>query len=114
MTRLVLSGLSPALPVAVGAATGHTAVIAFVAALLGGLGTIEAKAAGQAVVFTIIGAHLGSGSVSANRLTGYVLLGMLTGAALTLAPSPPAGRCHPCGGAVRPAHKLARRPACGA
>lgn len=140
-TRLVLSGVALALPVAVGAATGHTAdglaavmgallisaagheggwrtrltdlgvtaatglaavwigavagqhpaasgwaltVIAFVTALVGGLGPVEAKAGGQAMVFAIIGAHLGSGPVSAGRLTFLVLLGMLTGAALTL------------------------------
>lgn len=140
-TRLVLSGVALALPVAVGAATGHTAdgltavmgsllisaagheggwrarltdlgvtaasglaavwlgavvgqhpaaggwalvAIAFVTALLGGLGPVEAKATGQAMVFAIIGAHLGSGPEPVGRLTFLVLLGMLAGAALTL------------------------------
>jgi hypothetical protein len=92
LTDLGVTGLVGVAVVWLGAVAGnqpavsgyYIVAVGFVAALLGGIGTLEAKAAAQAVVFSVIGAHLGTGPVSANRLTGYVLLGMLTGAALTL------------------------------
>ena len=156
-TRLTLSGIALALPVAVGAATGHTAdgltavmgsllisaagheggwrtrltdlgvtaatglaavwlgavagqhpavsgfvlvAIAFVTSLLGGLGPVEAKAGGQAMVFSIIGAHLGTVE-PVGRLTVLVLLGMVSGAALTL-------------GTFAVARAVKGRPRCGA
>lgn len=140
-TRLILSGISLALPVAVGAATGHLAegltavlgallisaagheggwrarsvdlgasaavgalvvwlgalagehgnlaslwivAVAFGAALVGGIGTLEARIAANATVFTVIGAHLGTGPDSPGHILLYVVLGMATAAALTL------------------------------
>jgi hypothetical protein len=140
-TRLVLSGISLALPVAIGAATGHLAegltavmgalllsaagheggwrarcldlgasaavgalvvwlgalvgphgilasvwivAVAFGAALVGGIGTLEGRIAANATVFTVIGAHLGTGPVSAGHIVLYVVLGMAVAAALTL------------------------------
>jgi hypothetical protein len=140
-TRLVLSGFSLALPVAVGAATGHLAdgltavmgalllsaagheggwrarcldlgasaavgalvvwlgalvgghgtlasvwivAVAFGAALVGGIGTLEGRIAANATVFTVIGAHLGTGPVSPGHIVLYVVLGMAAAAALTL------------------------------
>ncbi|MEY9930184.1 hypothetical protein ABH926_004826 [Catenulispora sp. GP43] len=140
-TRLVLSGIALALPVAVGAATGHVAegltavmgallvssagheggwrarcvdlgataavgalvvwlgavlgaqggvagvwivAVAFAAALVGGIGTLEARIAANATVFTVIGAHLGTGPESPRHILLYVVLGMAAAAALTL------------------------------
>ena len=141
VTRLVLSGIALALPVAIGAATGHLAdgltavmgallisaagheggwrarfvdvgasaaagalvvwlgalvgphgtlasgwivIVAFGAALAGGIGTLEARIAANSVVFTIIGAHLGIGPESPGHILLYVVLGMAVAAALTL------------------------------
>ena len=140
LTRLVLSGIALALPVAVGAATGHVAdgliavmgallistagheggwrarcvdlgasaavgalvvwlgalvgghgslagvwivAVALGAALLGGIGTLEARIAATATVFTVIGAHLGTGPESPGHILLYVVLGMASAAALT-------------------------------
>ena len=140
-TRLVLSGIALALPVAVGAATGRLAdgltavmgallisaagheggwrargvdlgasaavgalvvwlgalvgrhgslaslwivAVAFAAAMLGGIGTLEARIAANATVFTVIGAHLGTGPDSPGHILLYVVLGMAAAAALTL------------------------------
>jgi hypothetical protein len=140
-TRLILSGIALALPVAVGAATGHVAdgltavlgallisaagheggwrarcvdlgasaavgtlvvwlgalagehgnlagvwivAVALAAALLGGIGTLEARIAANATVFTVIGAHLGTGPDSPGHIVLFVVLGMATAAALTL------------------------------
>jgi hypothetical protein len=140
-TRLVLSGIALALPVTVGAATGHLAdgltavmgallvsaagheggwrargtdlgataavgalvvwlgalvgrhgslasvwivAVAVGAALVGGIGTLEARIAANATVFTVIGAHLGTGPESPGHILLYVVLGMAAAAALTL------------------------------
>lgn len=140
-TRLVLSGIALALPVAVGAATGRLAdgltavlgallvsaagheggwrarcvdlgasaavgalvvwlgallgrhgsvaslwivTVAVVAALLGGIGTLEGRIAANATVFTVIGAHLGTGPESPGHVLLYVVFGMAVAAALTL------------------------------
>jgi hypothetical protein len=140
-TRLVLSGIALALPVTVGAATGHLAdgltavmgallisaagheggwrargvdlaasaaagalavwlgalvgrhgslaslwivLVAFGVALIGGIGTLEARIAANSTVFTVIGAHLGTGPDSPGHILLFVVLGMAAAAALTL------------------------------
>jgi len=141
VTRLVLSGVALALPVAIGAAGGHLAdgltatmgallisaagheggwrarltdlgasaavgaltvwlaaligpntiaagfwivAMAFGAALVGGIGTLEGRIAANATVFTVIGAHLGTGPDSPGHILLFMVLGMLAGAALIL------------------------------
>ena len=141
-TRLVLSGIALALPVAVGAATGHLAdgltavmgallvsaagheggwrarcvdlgasaavgaLVVWLGALVGrhgglaslwivavavrrGAGSAESgrwkrRIAANATVFTVIGAHLGTGPESPGHILLYVVLGMAAAAALTL------------------------------
>jgi hypothetical protein len=141
VTRLVLSGIALALPVAVGAASGHLAdgltavmgalllsaagheggwrarctdlgasaavgalvvwlgalvgphgvlasvwivAMAFGAALVGGIGTLEGRIAANAIVFTVIGAHLGTGPASPGHILLFLASGMAVTAALTL------------------------------
>lgn len=110
VTRLILSGISLALPVAAGALTGNLAdgltatlgalpisaagqhgelaagwitAVAFTAALAAGIGTIEARSAAKATVFTVIAAHPGSGPDAPARIVLFIALGILTRTALT-------------------------------
>jgi hypothetical protein len=93
--RLVDLGASAAvgaLTVWLGAVIGQNSVaaacwivaVAFAAALLGGIGTLEGRIAANATVFTVIGAHLGTGPDSPAHILLFIVLGMATAAVLTL------------------------------
>ncbi|WP_344667698.1 FUSC family protein [Catenulispora yoronensis] len=92
LTDIAASATAGALTVWLGAVIGASAAwagvwivaVASTAALLGGMGTLEARIAANATVFTVIGAHLGTGPDTPGHILLFIALGMLTTAVLTL------------------------------